>query len=116
MPCFIPFSFRFSHPCQVLLLNPSRLGYIHPMDTESTEQNQDTKSSGFVRWFLIPVIVFFIYILSSGPAKKVAEYYPQSYGLIATIYHPLEKVCSWNTTTTKAYVWYLSRWHVFVGF
>jgi len=82
------------------------------MDAQSTEQNQETKRSDFLRWFLIPIIVFFIYILGSGPAMKLAGNRVLPFTLVSTIYDPLNSFCFANHATSRLYGGYLKLWGV----
>ena len=83
------------------------------MDAESTQQTQDTKSSA-LRWFLAPVIIVLIYILSSGPAYRLARVGAVPRTLVNTVYRPLDALCTAHVTTLHAYSWYLGLWGVHI--
>ena len=80
------------------------------MDAKSTEQNQDTKSFGFLRWVLVALILFFIYFLSSGPAYRLADNRIISQEFVSVVYTPLDELCIQTEVSYRIYTWYFELW------
>ncbi len=74
------------------------------MDSQSTDQLEpqtnpaDSKRSGLLGWFLWPVMLLLIYILSMGPAFSLGRRYT-SFSTRLTLYSPIFYLC--NTPPTS---------------
>ena len=82
------------------------------MDSRSTEQQQGTKSFGWLRWCLAFALVLLIYILGIGPANRLGAEGIIPLSFVDTIYLPLESFCLAHRPTAKILRGYLKLWGI----
>ena len=85
------------------------MDFMDSIDSQSTEQ-RDTKSFGFLRWFRATFIVILLYVLSVGPACRLAQDHVISGDFVGAIYEPLDALCIEVPIMGRVYMWYIHVW------
>src|SRR5215469_14833965 len=88
------------------------------MDEQSTHQAQpepqvdssdSRRASGLGVWFFCAVGILLLYILSIGPAVKLAKKSSISFGTITTVYSPVLRLCEAYRPAGRCLDWYLDK-------
>ena len=78
----------------------------------------DRPAKGTPTWFVWPLAVILIYLLSVGPAAKIEDTLdlprtcPQASGVLEVIYTPITIVVKKCRPAAIAFLWYLNLWGV----
>jgi hypothetical protein len=88
------------------------------MDSESTEQlesqtdSSKSKPLGLIKWVLWVGLAFLLYVLSIGPAMRLAQARVIPYSGVRFIYAPLDRFCLSNLAIRGYYFRYLRFWGI----
>ena len=88
------------------------------MGSESIDQLEpkadaaEANRHGFLGWFLWPLVVFVLYVLSIGPAARLHAAFPPARKALEALYLPITALCERSPAAQQATIWYLENvWH-----
>jgi hypothetical protein len=77
---------------------------------ETQADSPDTKSHGIFGWLFWPSILLLVYVLSAGPAVKLADANIIPFSIVLTIYSPLETLGDVCPPAKRLLAWYVGLW------